>query len=223
LLMERLVDSCPVPVRHSASRCRGSSASQCGFSMIEVLVVILVLSFGMLGIAGLQANTTKFKINSWARAAASIQFSDLADRVRANPAQAGDAFTQGASPGTASSYVLTRSWALQQADDLAISTNCLTTTCTAAQRATYDMLAWRASARRLFPQGAAVVEGNRATGISASIAWFDRQFTRSDGSLDSSAVCTAAMTGAARAGCCPQALGNPIPAGVRCTNLSFVP
>lgn len=219
--MERLVDSCSLRVRRPASRCRGTL--QCGFSMLEVLVVVLVLSFGMLGIAGLQANTMKFKINSWARAAASIQFSDLADRVRANPAQAGDAFTQGTSSGTTSSYVLARSWALQQSDDLAIGTNCLTTTCTAAQRATYDMLTWRASVRRLFPQGAAVVQGSRATGISASIAWFDRQFTKPDGSLDSSTVCTAALTGAAQAGCCPQALGNPAPAGVRCTNISFVP
>lgn len=218
--MERLVDSCS---RHLISCGRGSGAGQSGFSMLEVLVVVLVLSFGMLGIAGLQANTMKFKVNAWVRSAASIQFSDLADRVRANPTQAGDAFTQGTSSGTSSSYVLTRSWALQQADDLAISTNCLTTTCTAAQRATYDMLAWRASVRRLFPQGAAVVEGNRATGISASIVWFDRQFTKPDGSLDSSAVCTAALTGAARAGCCPQAIGNPAPAGVRCTNISFVP
>jgi type IV pilus assembly protein PilV len=221
--MERMVDSSLLPMRRSTSRRRSRDASQCGFSMLEVLVVVLVLSFGMLGIAGLQANTTKFKINSWARAAASIQFSDLADRIRANPVQAGDAFTEGAAAGTVSSYVLTRTWSLQQADDLAISTNCLTTTCTAAQRATYDMLAWRASVRRLFPQGAVVVDGNRATGISASIAWFDRQFTKPDGSLDTSAVCTAAMTGAARAGCCPQALGNPVPAGVRCTNLSFVP
>lgn len=222
--MRRFVDSWLLPVRPLPSWRRGcGSVLQSGFSMIEVLVVMLVLSFGMLGIAGLQANTTKFKINSWARAAASIQFSDLADRIRANPVQAGDAFTQGASSGTTSSYSLTSSWAVQQADNLTISTNCLTTACNAAQRATYDMLAWRTAVRRLFPQGAAVVNGNRAAGISASIAWFDRQFTKPDGSLDSSAVCTTGLTGAAGAGCCPQALGNPAPAGVRCTNISFVP
>ena len=72
----------------------GRPVSQAGFSMIEVLVVIVVLSFGMLGIAGLQASTAKFKINSWARSAASVQFSDLADRVRANPGQAGPSFDQ---------------------------------------------------------------------------------------------------------------------------------
>jgi type IV pilus assembly protein PilV len=219
--MDRLVDSCPRQVKCLNARHRSSRHG--GFSMLEVLIVVLVLSFGMLGIAGLQANTTKFKINSWARSAASVQFSDLADRIRANPTQAGDEFTQGASSGATSSYLLTRSWAEQQSDQLTVSTNCLTTTCTAAQRATYDMLVWRATVRRMFPQGAAVVQGTRATGISASIAWFDRQFTKADGSLDSSAVCTAALTGAAQAGCCPSALGSPAPAGVRCTNISFVP
>lgn len=194
-----------------------------GFSMIEVLVVMLILSFGMLGIASLQANTAKFKINSWARSAASVQFSDLADRVRANPTQAGLSFTQTGSGASASGYALATDWATQQADTLAIAVDCLATECTAAERATYDMLVWRAGVRRMFPQGAAVVAGNRSTGVTATIAWFDRQFTQADGTLDRSAVCAAGSTGAAQVNCCPAALGSPAVAGVRCTNLSFLP
>ena len=201
----------------------GAGSAQGGFSLVEVLVVVLILSFGMLGIAGLQANTAKFKINAWARAAASVQFSDLTDRVRANPTQAGPSFNSTDAAPPASGYLLTSSWDTQQADELEINTNCLTTTCTAAARATYDMLSWRTSVRRKFPQGAAVVTGNRAIGITATIAWFDRQFTKTDGSLDTSAVCVAGSTGAAQANCCPEELGDPLPAGVRCTNLSFLP
>jgi type IV pilus assembly protein PilV len=196
---------------------------QAGFSMIEVLVVIVVLAFGMLGIAGLQASTVKFKINSWARSAASVQFSDLADRVRANPAQAGPPFGQAAAGEPASTYVLQRSWTDQQADTLSLPTDCLAMECTAEQRAAYDMLAWRARVRRSFPQGAAVVTGNRATGITATIAWFDRQFTTAAGTLDRSAVCSGTSSGAESANCCPAALGNPAPAGVRCTNATFIP
>ena len=191
--------------------------------MIEVLVVMLILSFGMLGIASLQANTAKFKINSWARSAASVQFSDLADRVRANPTQAGMTYATTGSGTSASGYALASDWSTQQAATLAISTDCLTTECTAAERATYDMLVWRAGVRRMFPQGAAVVAGNRSTGVSASIAWFDRQFTKTDNSLDSSAVCVAGVSGAVQANCCPAALGDPATPGVRCTNISFLP
>lgn len=201
----------------------GGGSPQRGFSLFEVLVVVLILSFGMLGIAALQANTAKFKINSWGRAAASVLFSDLADRVRANPTQAGPSFASTEASPPASGYLLTSSWTTQQADTLNIATDCLATACTAAARATFDMLSWRTSVRRKFPQGAAVVTGNRSAGITATIAWFDRQFTLTDGSLDTSPVCVAGSTGAAEVNCCPQELGNPLPAGVRCTSLSFLP
>lgn len=216
----------PIPCnanRRAGSRRPGGKQALRGFSMIEVLVVMLILSFGMLGIASLQANTAKFKINSWARSAASVQFSDLADRVRANPTQAGMTFTQTGSGTSTSGYALASGWNTQQSDALTITTNCLTTECTAAEHATYDMLVWRANVRRMFPQGAAIVAGNRSTGVSASIAWFDRQFTQANGSLDSSAVCVAGVTGAAQANCCPATLGDPATPGVRCTNLSFLP
>lgn len=198
-------------------------ASQAGFSMIEVLVVIVVLSFGMLGIAGLQANTAKFKINSWARAAASVQFSDLADRVRANPDQAGPAYQDPSATAPASGYLLQKSWDDQQDDNLTPAKDCLAAACTPAQRASYDMLTWRDKVKRSFPQGSAVVSGNRATGITATIAWFDRQFTTTAGALDRSAVCTSTTSGTDAMNCCPAALGSPAPAGVRCTNFSFIP
>lgn len=203
----------------------GKPAPQAGFSMIEVLVVIVVLSFGMLGIAGLQAHTVKFKINSWARSAASVQFSDLADRVRANPGQAGPSYglLAASEPVPASAYVLQRSWADQQVDNLSLPTDCLSTECTAEQRAAYDMLAWRARVRRSFPQGSVVVTGNRAIGITATIAWFDRQFTTTAGALDRSAVCSGTSSGADSINCCPAALADPAPAGVRCTNATFIP
>ena len=204
-----------------------------GFSLIEILIVILILSFGLLGIAGLQATTAKYKINSWARSAASVQFSDLADRIRANPRGAG--VTIGTVPVVANGYALADDWATQQAAALAIAQNCFTANCTEAQRAAFDMLSWRNNVRRMFPQGAGLVNVTLAGGgtnftianVNATIAWFDRQFTQLDGSLDTSAVCPAdpvalaALPAAQRASCCPAVLAAP--AGVRCTNVSFLP
>src|SRR6218665_1084044 len=36
-----------------------------GLTLVEVMVAIVVLSIGLLGIAGLQAATIKYKINTW--------------------------------------------------------------------------------------------------------------------------------------------------------------
>jgi type IV pilus assembly protein PilV len=196
-----------------------------GFSMIEVMVSILIISFGLLGIAGLQANTAKYKINSWARAAASTQFSDIADRLRANPTQTGLSFSSNNAAASTSSYVLTDNWSTQQAADLTIATDCLGTNCTTAQRATYDMLMWRTKLRSTLPQGAGYITGNRATGVTATIAWYDKQFvTVGTSTLDRSQLCTAGLSAAAQTSCCPSGLvGNPATAGVRCTNITFVP
>lgn len=197
-----------------------------GFSLIEVLVVILILSFGMLGVAGLQANTARYKINSWARSSASVQFSDLADRMRANPGQTGLSYQAAGSSTSVSEYTLTADWATQKIANLALSVDCAAAACTPVELAEFDMLTWRANVRRLFPQGAAVVTGNRAVGVTATVAWFDKQFTLTTGALDKSPVCTLATTasgGADEINCCPTALvGGAGEPGVRCTTVSFV-
>lgn len=199
------------------------SGSVAGFTLIEVLVVILVLTFGLLGIAALQANTAKYKINSWARSAASVQFGDLADRIRANPAQAGGRFNAAAGTVTAAStYVFADTWAQQAADPPAPAVNCLTTVCTPVQRAAFDIVAFRAEVRRQFPQGSVLLAGDLGRGgVRATIAWFDRNFTTVAGELQSSDTCAVPAVGNAAASCCPAALAAP--AGVRCTNVTFVP
>ncbi len=214
---------------HSSARWRDPVSSnlrrpQSGFTLLEVMVVLIVLSFGLLGVASLQANTAKYKINSWARSSAAVQFSSLADSMRANYKEAGDVFSNGTNTST-SGYVVTDDWATQQADSLTISTDCLATTCTSADRAEYDVLAWRREVRNLFPQGAVTVTGNASRGVNATVAWFDKQFVDTTGALGRSQVCTASLTDSAQqANCCPSSLvGNPAQEGVRCTNVSFVP
>ncbi len=193
-----------------------------GFSLIEVLVVILIMTFGLLGIAGLQAATAKFKVNAWVRSAASVQFSDLADRLRDNPGQAGGRYV--AATGTASlpsAYVFTDDWDAQQGAVPEPDEDCLTTVCTPAERAAFDLATWRAEVRRQFPQGSVTVTGDVAVGVTATVAWFDRQFTNAAGELQSSEVCAAGNNAAVAANCCPAALDAP--AGVRCTRVLINP
>ena len=55
-----------------------------GFTLIEVLVSVLVLSIGMLGIASLQATSLRHNSDSSMQTRASYIASDMADRIRAN-------------------------------------------------------------------------------------------------------------------------------------------
>jgi type IV pilus assembly protein PilV len=76
----------------NATRLRDSAVrglrSQRGASLLEVLVAILILSFGMLSMAGLHSVAFKYGKMSQFRGVATQYASDLADRMRANPVAA---------------------------------------------------------------------------------------------------------------------------------------
>lgn len=59
-----------------------------GVSLIEVLVTVVVLSIGLLGLAGLQASGTKFNHSAYMRSQAVNLSNDMADRMRANRTEA---------------------------------------------------------------------------------------------------------------------------------------
>ena len=56
-----------------------------GFSLIEVLVTMVILSFGMLGVAGLLVGGVSNAASSEAMAKATQLAGEMADRMRANP------------------------------------------------------------------------------------------------------------------------------------------
>ncbi len=55
-----------------------------GFTLIEVLIAVLVLSVGLLGLAGLQATSLRQNHGAYQRSLASLFADDLLDRMRAN-------------------------------------------------------------------------------------------------------------------------------------------
>lgn len=64
--------------------CLSRRKTQAGATLIEVLVAVVLLSFGVVGLAGLQFNGTKFNHSSYLRSQAVSLAYDLSDRVRAN-------------------------------------------------------------------------------------------------------------------------------------------
>jgi type IV pilus assembly protein PilV len=61
---------------------------QRGLSLIEVLVAMVILSLGLLGMAGLQAAGLRTSQSSFYRAQAAQYAEDMAERMRANLGQA---------------------------------------------------------------------------------------------------------------------------------------
>lgn len=56
-----------------------------GFTLIEVLVTVVVVSVGLLGLAGLQVNGLRANVSSEARSKATLMANDIIERMRANP------------------------------------------------------------------------------------------------------------------------------------------
>jgi type IV pilus assembly protein PilV len=182
-----------------------------------VLVAILVLSIGLLGVAGLAAASLRYSQGGWARASVASGLSDLADRVRTNPG------------ADTTAYVFnTTNYADQrtalESGQVTITTDCMAegTACDATELAAFHMAEWRLAMDRNMPGSAVWVSGQRDEGYQATLMWFDKSFVQSDGTtLDTSATCTAAMTGVAARQCCPA--DAEVIAGVRCTNMTIVP
>ncbi len=209
---------------YPAKETRSSPSLSRGVTLVEMMVAVLVLSIGLLGIAGLQAATGKYKINTWARSSASMLLSDFSERVRVNADAAGTSFAE-EGVVKASLYLLSDNWNTQQSDTLTISKNCETSVCTTAERATYDLMIWRQRVRAGLPQGAGWIEGNRRDGFNVTMMWFDKNQVDDPNAdtpvLVAPPICTGAEAGMAQQSCCPE--DAAVPDGARCIRFSFIP
>ena len=70
-----------------AYRLRASRVAVAGFSLVEVLVSIVVLSFGLLGMVGMQAAALQSNRDSRAQSAAVFLARELAETIRGNKAE----------------------------------------------------------------------------------------------------------------------------------------
>ena len=101
-----------------------------GFSLVEVLIALVIMSVGMLGIAGLYVHSMQAGRTSMLRHHAVNLASDIADRIRANPA-AGTAYE-----------------AADGVDNDCVAQNI---DCNIAQMAAHDIFLWQAQAADFLP------------------------------------------------------------------------
>lgn len=128
-----------------------------GFSLIEVLITVLIVSFGLLGMAALVVSGARSNNVAYYRSVASKQTEDIADRMRANIA--------GVAAGAYDALSAT----------IPGSADCVTNTCSPAQIATYDHALWNTANARLLPGGAGTVNGNLATGYTITLMWTEKE------------------------------------------------
>lgn len=111
---------------------------QRGFTMIELLIAVLVLSIGLLGLAALQAQALRNNQSSYHRTQATILAYDMIDRARAN--------REGLDNGN---YHLPANTQVN---------GCTSTPgCSAAQMSTNDMFEWNQLLGQHLPGGEGVV------------------------------------------------------------------
>lgn len=80
---------------------RSPGAAERGTSLVEVLVTMVILAFGLLGVAALQTKMGVAEMESYQRAQALLALSQITERMNANPAQAAaDAYVTAGSVGT---------------------------------------------------------------------------------------------------------------------------
>ncbi len=100
-----------------------------GFTLIEVLVTLLIFSFGLLAVAGLQTISKKANYDALQRTTASLLASDLIERMRANGRML-------------SEYVLAEGVTLGGGTLGAAPVDCTAANCNATQMAWYDLAEW---------------------------------------------------------------------------------
>ena len=129
-----------------------SPTHQRGFTLIEVLVAVLVLSIGLLGLAALQTSGLGMNHSAYLRSQATILAADMADRMRANQ----DAVDADKYNGTANAHA-----------------GCSTTGgCSSTQMAENDVDQWRTNITAALPEGTGIVcpdsSPNDGTDITAA-------------------------------------------------------
>lgn len=129
-----------------------------GFTLLEVLIAIVVLSVGLLGIAGLQAAGQQSNHSAYLRSQATALAYDMIDRMRSNKA--------GVSTGDYNSIDTTA--------NTYTDPGCESTACSSSQMSQYDMYDWQQELSTQLPTGNGKVAGGGAgTIFTVTVMWDD--------------------------------------------------
>ncbi len=112
--------------------------ARAGFTLLEVLVTVVILSLGMLGVAGVLLLVHKNNASSYMEQQAVQEAYDILDRMRANRSAAIHRKYDATPPTSA-------------------PTNCSSGTCSPAQMASYDLWQWNSTLTSSLPAASASI------------------------------------------------------------------
>ena len=118
-----------------------------GFSLLEVMIAVLVMSVGLLGLGILVGNSVKVNSSAYTRTQASFLADNIAERMRANTMStwAGDYTGTYANPTA--------------------NPGCDSAPCSPTQLANWDLYRWTTMMDQLLPQGSADISCNWSQGF----------------------------------------------------------
>lgn len=143
-------------------KCPALPAATRGFTLLEVLIAIVIVSIGLLGVAAMQASTLKNAGSSKYRSAAITMTSDMADRLRANLEG-----VMGGNYAVGTGYNRPRT----SLADAAYSTPdpaCRSSGCLPGAMVLDDLAAWQTRLAAVLPRGTGVVCIDSGSGAPAS-------------------------------------------------------
>ena len=124
--------------------------TRAGFTLLEVLVTVVILSLGMLGVAGVLLLVHKNNASSYMEQQAVQQAYDILDRMRANRSAALQGLYNGAPPSSAP------------------ANNCSSGACTPQQMAVYDLWQWHSDLVGALPAATSSISTATPAGVSSA-------------------------------------------------------
>ena len=131
----------------------GCGSRSRGFTLIEVLIAVIVMSIGLLGLAGLQATGMRNNHTAYLRSQATVIAYDVIDRMRAMRLR------------TVANLSELSVYGIGMGDSASSSTDCSSTVCFMSQMANYDLAQWKAALNQHLPMG----DGSVTVNINGSI------------------------------------------------------
>lgn len=128
-----------------------------GFSLIEVMVSIVLLTISMLGLAALQSSSIKLDHQAYLRSQSVILASDMIDRMRSNPSAA-----------TSGHYSVS-----PLPTTYTIDCSRLASSCSPEDLATYDLVKWNNLNSALLPSGVGQIRYTSAETFIVGVHWIE--------------------------------------------------
>lgn len=150
-----------------------------GFTLLEVMIAVFVLSVGLLGLALLQTTGLRLNTDSYSRTQATYAAYDIIDRMRASVkglssnADVTAALANYEVPSTAAAATAVSNYESCKAS----TCNCSSSACNAAQLATFDLGQWYNQQDRLVPgakdAGRGLIDVNNNL-VTITMSWMEQ-------------------------------------------------